>query len=65
MIAFSCRLRFLAGCLLTVTATRQVPDYLSLSLDTVRFHIRNFYERLHAHSKSQAVLKALRSGLIS
>lgn len=40
-------------------------DQLSLSLDTVRFHIRNIYERLHVHSKSEAVLKALRSGLIS
>jgi len=40
-------------------------DHLSLSLDTVRFHIRNIYERLHVHSKSEAVLKALRSGLIS
>lgn len=40
-------------------------DQLSLSLHTVRFHIRNIYERLHVHSKSEAVLKALRSGLIS
>jgi len=40
-------------------------DHLSLSLDTVRFHIRNIYEHLHVHSKSEAVMKALRSGLIS
>jgi DNA-binding NarL/FixJ family response regulator len=40
-------------------------DRLSLSLDTVRFHIRNIYEQLHVHSKSEAVLKAVRSGLIS
>ncbi len=40
-------------------------DQLSLSLHTVRFHIRNIYEQLHVHSKSDAVLKALRSGLIS
>ena len=40
-------------------------DHLSLSLDTVRFHIRNIYEHLHVHSKSEAVLKALRSGMIS
>ncbi len=38
---------------------------LSLSLDTVRFHIRNIYEQLHVHSKSEAVLKGIRSGLIS
>lgn len=40
-------------------------DRLSLSLDTVRFHVRNIYGQLHVHSKSEAVLKALRSGLIS
>lgn len=40
-------------------------DHLSISLDTVRFHIRNIYERLHVHSKSEAVMKALRSGIIS
>lgn len=38
---------------------------LSLSLHTVRFHIRNIYEQLHVHSKSEAVLKAVRKGLIS
>jgi len=40
-------------------------DQLSLSLHTVRFHIRNIYEQLHVHSKSEAVMKALRGGLIS
>jgi DNA-binding NarL/FixJ family response regulator len=38
---------------------------LSLSVDTVRFHVRHIYEQLHVHSKSEAVLKALRGGLIS
>jgi DNA-binding NarL/FixJ family response regulator len=40
-------------------------DRLSLSLDTVRFHVRHIYEQLHVHSKSEAVLQALRNGLIS
>jgi DNA-binding NarL/FixJ family response regulator len=40
-------------------------ERLALSLDTVRFHIRNIYEQLHVHSKSEAVLKGIRSGLIS
>jgi DNA-binding NarL/FixJ family response regulator len=38
---------------------------LALSEDTIRFHVRNIYEKLHVHSKSEAVLKAFRSGLIS
>ena len=38
---------------------------LDLSIDTVRFHIRNIYEKLHVHSKSEAVLAALRAGILS
>lgn len=38
---------------------------LAVSLDTVRFHVRNIYEKLHVHSKSEAVVRALRSGLLA
>jgi DNA-binding NarL/FixJ family response regulator len=41
-----------------------IADHLVVSLYTVRAHIRNIYEKLHVHSKSQAVAKALREGLI-
>jgi len=37
---------------------------LFVSEDTIRFHIRHIYEKLHVHSKSEAVLKAVRAGLI-
>jgi DNA-binding NarL/FixJ family response regulator len=37
---------------------------LGLSVDTVRFHLRKIYQKLHVHSKSEAVVKALRLGLI-
>jgi len=37
-------------------------DRLAISLDTVRFHVRRIYERLHVHSKSEAVIKALKTG---
>lgn len=37
---------------------------LSVSDDTIRFHIRNIYDKLHVHSKSEAVVKAFRSGLL-
>jgi DNA-binding NarL/FixJ family response regulator len=37
---------------------------LSVSIDTIRFHVRHIYEKLHVHSKSEAVLLALRSGLV-
>ena len=42
----------------------ELADHLVVSLYTVRAHIRNIYEKLHVHSKSQAVAKALREGLI-
>jgi DNA-binding NarL/FixJ family response regulator len=35
-----------------------------LSEDTIRYHIRHIYEKLHVHSKSEAVLRAVRAGLI-
>jgi len=38
---------------------------LSISVNTVRDHIRSIYEKLHVHSKSEAVGKALRGHLIS
>lgn len=37
---------------------------LGLSIDTVRFHVRHVYAKLHVHSKSEAVLAALRRGLV-
>jgi DNA-binding NarL/FixJ family response regulator len=37
---------------------------LDISVNTVRNYIRSIYEKLHVHSKSEAVTKALRSGLI-
>jgi DNA-binding NarL/FixJ family response regulator len=40
-------------------------DRLSLSVDTVRFHVRQIYEQLHVHSKSEAVRKALKHGWIA
>jgi DNA-binding NarL/FixJ family response regulator len=40
-------------------------DQLNISLNTVRNYIRSIYEKLHVHSKSEAVSKALRSRLIS
>ena len=37
---------------------------LDISINTVRSHVRSVYEKLHVHSKSQAVSQALRRGLI-
>jgi DNA-binding NarL/FixJ family response regulator len=37
---------------------------LGVSVNTIRFHIRSIYEKLHVHSKSEAIAKALRNRLI-
>lgn len=41
-----------------------VGDALGISINTVRNHIRSVYEKLQVHSRSEAVSKALRDGLI-
>jgi DNA-binding NarL/FixJ family response regulator len=43
---------------------REIADVLYISVDTVRHHIRNIYKKLHVHSRSEAVAKAIRRKLI-
>jgi DNA-binding NarL/FixJ family response regulator len=35
-----------------------------VSVNTISFHMKHVYEKLHVHSKSEAVAKALRSGIV-
>ena len=43
----------------------EAGDLMAVSENTIRNYIRSIYEKLHVHSKSEAVSKALRQGLIS
>jgi DNA-binding CsgD family transcriptional regulator len=43
---------------------QSAADALGISVNTVRKHIRNLYEKLEVHTRSEAVGKALRGGLI-
>ena len=44
--------------------TQQIADKLFISIQTVRNHIRHIYEKLQVHSKSQAVVKAIKERLV-
>lgn len=41
-----------------------IADELGISLDTVRSHIRNVYDKLQVNSKTEAILKAMKEGWI-
>jgi len=41
-----------------------IADSECISLDTVRYHIRNIYRKMHVHSQTEAVATALRKGWI-
>ena len=43
---------------------QEIGDKLFISVDTVRHHIRNIYKKLHVHSQSEAVAKAIRKKII-
>ncbi len=38
---------------------KEIADLLSLSIDTVRIHIKGIYSKLHVHSRGEAVAKFL------
>ena len=42
-----------------------IADSLHISINTVRNYIRTVYDKLHVHSKAEAVSKALKSRIIS
>jgi DNA-binding NarL/FixJ family response regulator len=39
---------------------KEIADVLSISIDTVRIHIKGIYSKLHVHSRGEAVAKYLR-----
>jgi DNA-binding NarL/FixJ family response regulator len=41
-------------------AYKEIADRLTISIDTVRSYVRTVYEKLHVHSRTEAVVKYLR-----
>jgi len=42
-------------------AYKEIADRMNISIDTVRSYVRTVYEKLHVHSRTEAVVKYLRS----
>jgi DNA-binding NarL/FixJ family response regulator len=40
--------------------TKEIADQIGVSFDTVRFHLKNIYAKLHVHSRTEAVVKYLK-----
>src|SRR5580765_4901043 len=41
-------------------AYKEIADRMNISIDTVRSYVRTVYEKLHVHSRTEAVVKYLR-----
>ena len=51
-------------CLVEGMSYKMIASNCRISIDTVRHHIRNIYDKLHVNSKSEAVSKAIRGKVV-
>lgn len=54
----------LLGLLAEGHSYQSAAEAMEISINTVRKHVRSVYEKLHVHTRAQAVSKALRAGLL-
>lgn len=52
------------SCLVKGMSYKLIASACFISIDTVRGHIRNIYEKLHVHSKTEAVVTAIKSNIV-
>jgi len=43
---------------------KDIADIQFISKNTVRYHIKNIYQKMHVHSQTEAVAEAIKKGLI-
>lgn len=51
-------------CLMKGMSYKMIAETCFISIDTVKFHIKKIYEKLHVNSKSEAVMKAVRNKIL-
>jgi len=52
------------SCLMKGMSYKMIANACLISIDTVKFHIKKIYEKLHVNSKSEAVIKAMRNKIV-
>lgn len=43
---------------------KMIADACGISIDTIKFHVKNIYEKLHVNSRSEAIVKAIRNKIV-
>lgn len=52
------------SCLVKGMSYKLIAHACFISIDTVRGHIRNIYEKLHVHSKGEAIATAIKGHIV-
>lgn len=52
------------ACLVKGMSYKMIADACFISIDTVNVHVKNIYKKLHVHSKSEAVAKAIKGRIV-
>ena len=52
------------SCLVKGMSYKLIADACFISIDTVRGHIRSIYEKLHVHSKGEAIARAIKGNIV-
>jgi len=52
------------SCLVKGMSYKLIGDACFISIDTVRGHIRNIYEKVHVHSKGEAIAAAIKGNIV-
>jgi DNA-binding NarL/FixJ family response regulator len=53
------------ACLVKGMSYKMIADTCFISIETVNVHIKNIYKKLQVHSKSEAVVKAIKGRIVS